>query len=170
MDTDDMQVKLADGKIDRAWLDAHNAKVRAYWARIMPLIEAMTDDQCREVLRLGKDEGFSMNRIAERMKGLLGGDWDEPYNPGVGGAIYQEALTRLDEYDDDFRPRPERQYMGEIAGADVFYLTAEGEYEVVAGDRRERFEALYRPKFGMDVDDVARAVRIGEALKAAAGK
>ena len=107
---------------------------------------------------------MSMNQIAERMKAGIGGDWDDEYNPGVGTAIFQEALKRLDVYDADFRPRPERQSMGELEGAEVFYLTDAGEYEVVVGERSERFRALHRPKFGMDVDDVARAGRIAKAL------
>ena len=133
-------------------------------------VKAMTDDQCREAIRFGHDEWLSMNQIAERMKAGIGGGWDDESNPAVGAAIFQEALERLDVYDADFRPRPERQAMGEVEGAEVFYLTAEGEYEVVVGERSERFRALHRPKFGMDVDDVARVADISKALSGAAAE
>lgn len=149
------------------WIEQHNARVKAFRDSLAPVLEGMTDDQCREVVAMAKVEGLSMDRIAERMREPLGGKWTVE-NVAAGTALYRTALVRLDEYDDDFRPRPSRSFMGTArGGAEIHYLAAEGQYEVVAGSHAERFKAAFVPRFGMDIDDIARAEDIALKLVSA---
>lgn len=147
------------------WIEKHNARVADFDAELYRVLDAMTDDQCREVVAMAKEEGLAMNQIAERMRTPLGGKWADNEHVRAGIDIYQSALLRLDEYDDDFRPRPARIPMATTAdGAEIFYLTAEGEYEVVVAGRSARFKAGFDPKFRMDVSDAARAEDIARKL------
>lgn len=157
---------LKDGRFDPARIAEHNARVLAFRAALAPVLAAMTDEQCRAVVAMAKVDGLSMNRIAGRMRGPLGGTWDDEH-VGAGIAIYRTALERLGEYDEDFRPYPERLDMGETyIGGKVYYLTESHEFEVVAGGLSERFVATWRPRFGMDVGDQATADEISRRLLA----
>lgn len=147
-------------------IKAHNAEVRAFRDKMQPLIEGLTDEQCQLIVDAGLNRGLSMNRIAIEMREEVGGDWDSDYDVGVGMMLYRHALERLDEYDADFRPRPERLLISQEDGYEVHYLTSEGEFEVVVNDVSERFRASYRPKFGMDIGDAATAADVAIRLKA----
>ena len=124
------------------WMERHNARVIAFRTALVPVLEAMSERQCREVVAMAKDEGLSMTRIAERIRAPLGGTWTDEH-VAAGIAIYQAALLRLDAYDDEFRPRPADCRWGRPrAGSEIFYLTS----------------IFYI--FGMDVDEVAWAEEI----------
>lgn len=161
-------ITLIDGTLNPAWVEDHNAKVEAFRAELAPLIEAMTVKQCRAVCRAAGKEGLAMNRIGERFREPLNGKWPDESHVAAGMAIYRHALERLDKYDDDFRPRPRRLHMGSVEGGEIYFLTADYQYEVVVGDRTERFRPSWNPRFGMDVFDQMAAAEIATGLQAGA--
>jgi len=157
------------GELSDDWIEKHNDRVANFDAELYRVLDAMTDGQCREVVAMAKEEGLAMNQIAERMRAPLGGKWADSEHVWAGIDIYQTALSRLDEYDDDFRPRPARIPMETTGdGAEIFYLAADGVYEVVVAGRSARFKAGFNAEFGMDVSDAARAEDIARKFIAGA--
>lgn len=147
-------------------IDAHNAKVREFWAEYTPLIDAITMEQAEEIVRLGQEEGRSMNRIAILMRDKLTFEWPERFAVAIGTALFTRALTMLDRYDPEFRPEPSRDFVQKVEDADVFYLPHKHQFEIVLGENSEFVRASYIPKFGMDVEDANHIAEIVRKYRA----
>jgi hypothetical protein len=96
------------GMLDDAWIAAHNARVRAFWAEYRPRLEALTLEECEMVARHVRVDHLSMLQLGTllRTKGKLPFTWDADRDMTIGLRAYQRALEVLGLYDDDFRPRP----------------------------------------------------------------
>lgn len=150
------------------FIEEHNRKVLEFWTVQLPKIKAITDDQCREIFDLWADK-LACNRLALEWRERLGMTFEDQYAVGIGIKIWREVLERLDEYDEDFRPRPSDlsgagELMGEFDGATLHYSSGRHEYRVTLGDLSETFPAGYVPRFGIDVVDLQMAEEVLDRL------
>lgn len=90
------------GGLTDEMIERHNAGVRAFEERMAPVIEALTDDQCREVAIAMQTEDIGANTIGRRMRPVMGNVWDEAHDIGAGIRICAAAFRRYDIYDPDF--------------------------------------------------------------------
>ena len=80
----------------------HNEEVKAFEARLEPVISALTDEQCKEVATAMQMESIGANTIGRRMRPVLGNAWDEKQDVAAGLRIVAEAFRRHDVFDPDF--------------------------------------------------------------------
>jgi hypothetical protein len=99
---------IPEDPMDEDYWKQANARTRALFAPIEAAAKAMPKKTCKACIRFMRTPGVGANTLAEVLRGHVGVDWPASYNPGVGNIFYVEALERLDRYDPDFRPRPER--------------------------------------------------------------
>lgn len=147
-------------------INAHNTKVAAFRAAHHPRLDALTDDECRRIHQWWTSRQTAANRLALEFREELGGTWPDDAAVAIGIKMLAVVLERLDEYDADFRPRPEpvlvREYPG---GGKVWYLPAEHRCRVVYHRLQETFRPDWNPRFGLDVVDDERAQEIVQRLK-----
>ncbi len=138
---------------DDPWA-SHNSRVMANRRKYEPLVAAITDEQARMVIKLGRDEGQSMNRIAVLMRPHL--DWEIPdaVDIMIGTDLYVTALKRFDLYDPDFRPFPERVPICTIDGVSIHYTTDRHVVDFEIDGVRHEFKPLHTVKYGIDASDV----------------
>lgn len=153
--------------LSREWIDEHNARVRAFRKEHYPRIEALTDEECRRIYArwTTPDEHMAANKIALEFRDQLGMTWPEESAVGIGMKLVHTVLVRLDEYDPDFRPRPEPEFIGDIGDGSLWYLPAASRLRVVLGDHHEDFRPTHAPKFGVDSSDMAVAYEVLERLE-----
>jgi hypothetical protein len=150
--------------LSREWIEAHNARVYAFWAEYEPKIKAITREQAEQIIDLGLTQYKGMNRIAIEMRGKLDFDIPEGREVAIGSALYKQALEMLDLYDPEFRPKPERVFMMTIRGAEVFFLPHAYQYEVTLNGVTRNFKPNWNPTHGMDINDVQQADEIAQEL------
>lgn len=153
----------------------HNASVAAFAKPIKLAAEAMALETCEACVRFMSTPGTAANVLGAVLRGRIGADWEPSSDVGAGILVYGIVLKRLDRFDADFRPRPEpveviRSGTSDGSGISlvVRHLPASGEFEVVVeragASLSERFPALRRPTYGMEVSDHAHAMAIAERL------
>nr|WP_250807442.1 hypothetical protein [Neorhizobium tomejilense] len=153
--------------LSREWIDEHNARVLAFRAEHYPRIEALTDEECRRIYARWTtlDEHMAANKIALEFREELGMTWPDENAVGIGMKMIHTVLVRLDEYDPDFRPRPEPEFICELGDGSLWYLPAASRLRVRLGDRHEDFRPTHAPRFGVDPSDMAAAYEALERLE-----
>lgn len=159
-----------NGVLTDDWIERHNKEVRAFRAKHFPRIKALTDDECRRIYERWTTPGINMtaNLIALEFRDELGMTWEKSHAVGIGMEMIREVLVRLDEYDPDFRPRPEPQLISQVGDSSLYYLPATHMFRVEVGNKAEEFRATHAPRFGVDVADLAMAEEVAARLEKSA--
>lgn len=104
--------------MDDRQIDEHNAAVRAFENKLKPLVDGLTDDQCREIAIAMQTEHIGVNTIGRRMRAVLGEHWTEPQDIGAGLRLCWAAFARCDVYDHDFN-RAGKRTLEEAFGSPI---------------------------------------------------
>ncbi len=146
-------------------LDQLNRNLQKVEDFVKTKVDALSAARLRQIYEEIAVEGRSISEIATLLAPELDLDRNAYAANRLGSAAYLKSLEFLDKYDDDYRPRPGRDFMGQIDGkVDVYYLPHLRSYDVVLGDFSETFRATYVPRFGIDVSDMGIIEEIADRL------
>lgn len=133
---------------------AHNKLVMDVWVQIQAQIDGLSDTQCNLMLDRQEQEWTGHRDFAKAFSQMVNDEWDGATAEIAGSAVYRAILTRMNRFDPVYRPSPAIIPMGDFDGCLVFYHTADAQFEVFLGLKRQRFTAHFNPAHGMDLEDM----------------
>lgn len=139
---------------------AYNNQVKLAWDKIQAQIDSLSDAQCLRLVHRQQSDREGHRELGKAFSRLVRAGWDGAMAEIAGGAVYRAILSRLNMFDDVYRPAPAIIPMGEFEECLVFYHTVDAQFEVFRGTKRQRFPALFNPLQGMDIEDMRMVVEI----------
>jgi hypothetical protein len=93
-------------RLDQTWIEEHNARVLAWWAKHQPILDSLDDMALEEIVRwLHKGDLLTVNEIGHRLRVYYNGQWEPEMDMVIGRAAVHKALKKLDVPDADFNPK-----------------------------------------------------------------